>query len=463
MGRAGPRTRVVRPGGRAGVRAGRGGGAGRGRDVAAAGLDVRGNRLWWGGTACERLVERFGSPLYVYDAEVIRARARALRAAFTWPRTRLLYSCKANSNPAVLRLLRGEGYGIDAVSPGEIALALRSGFGRGDILYTGNNVTDDELRFALSRRVRITADSLSQLERLGRLAPGTSIALRVNPDVGAGHHDHVITGGPESKFGVWIDQLREAKRLARRAGLRIVGLHQHVGSGILDAEVFLDAMEVLLDLSGGFPDLEFLDFGGGLGVPAKTGQEPLDVRALGAMLSARFGRACERAGRGLTMVLEPGRFLVAEAGVLLARVNTVKRTPEHIFAGTDSGFHHLIRHPLYGAHHEIVNATRVTGPEEFVAVCGHVCESGDLFTHGRSISRLREGDVVAVLQAGAYGFAMSMQYNSRPRPAEVLVDGGRARVIRRRETLADLWRTVEGGKGGKGGKKKPQMNTDGHR
>lgn len=403
-------------------------------------LETKGNKLWWGGVSCEKLIERFGSPLFVYDEHIIRGQARKLKTAVTYPETRLLYSCKANTNLTVLRILRQEGLGIDAVSPGEIFLALHAGFKPAHILFTGNNVTDEELRFALSKRVGMNIDSLSQLERFGKLCPGGAISVRINPDVGEGHHDHVITGGPESKFGIWVDQVSEILRLARKHRLRIIGLHQHIGSGILEAEVFLDAMEVLLGVALSFKELEFLDFGGGLGVPYAPGQAPLNVELLGRMLSQRFQSFCGKYGKPLTLILEPGRFFVAEAGVLLCRVNTVKATPEHFFVGTDSGFNHLIRHSLYGAHHEILNASRVKGPRKFVAVCGNVCESGDLFTHGREITKFQEGDIAAILNAGAYGFSMSMEYNSRPRPAEVLVKQGKARLIRKREPLDDLLR-----------------------
>jgi len=403
-------------------------------------LEIKRNQLHWGGASCEALAEKFGTPLFVYDEGRIRSQARGLKKAFSHPKVRLLYSCKANSNLAVLKALREEGLGLDAVSPGEIFLGLKAGFKPRDILFTGNNVTDEEMRFALSKGVGINVDSLPQLERFGKLRPGGEVSVRINPDVGEGHHDHVITGGPESKFGIWMDQVTEIKRIARKHDLRIIGLHQHIGSGVMEAEVFLDAMEVLLQVAPGFEDLEFLDFGGGLGVPYAPGQRPLDVRSLGRMLSQRFLRFCEKYGRTLTLVLEPGRYFVAEAGVLLTRVNTIKATPEHTFVGTDSGFNHLIRHSLYGAHHEILNASRVKGAREFAAVCGNVCESGDLFTHGREITRFAEGNLAAILNAGAYGFSMSMEYNSRPRPAEVLVHHGKARLIRKRETLNGLLR-----------------------
>lgn len=396
------------------------------------------NKLFWGGVSCEALIERFGSPLYVYDEQVIRAQARKLKRAFAGPRVRILYSCKANTSMAVLRVIREEGLGIDAVSPGEIHLALRAGFRPADILYTGNNVTDDELRFALARKVEVNVDSLSALERFGRICPGGRVSVRINPDVGAGHHAHVITGGPDSKFGVWFAETPDVQRIAAQHRLRIVGLHQHIGSGVRSAAAFARAVAALLTVAARFEELEFIDIGGGLGVPYAPGQKSLDVAGLGRMLSGRFKRFCRSYGRNLTLVLEPGRYLVAEAGVLLTRVNTIKATPRHVFVGTDSGFNHLIRHPLYGAHHEILNASRVRGKRQFVAVCGNVCESGDLFTHGRSITKFREGDVAAILNAGAYGFAMSTQYNSRPRPAEVMVKTGKSRLIRRRDQLADL-------------------------
>lgn len=398
------------------------------------------NQLLWGGVSCETLAGRFGTPLYVYDESVIRDRARRLLAAFPYPNTRLLYSAKANTNLAVLRALRQEGYGIDAVSPGEILLALHAGFSSRDILYTGNNQTDEELRFALDNGIAVNVDSLSALTRFGRLNPGGHVSVRINPAVGAGHHAHVITGGPDSKFGIWIDRREDIIKLAERYRLKIVGLHQHVGSGIRSAAVFCRAMSALLEVAVHFPDLEFLDLGGGLGVPYAPGQRRLNIARLGRTVSRRFAGFCRKYGRNLQLLLEPGRYLVAESGILLTRVNTVKSTPKHTFIGTDSGFNHLIRHPLYGAHHEIVNASRVRGRRKFVAVAGNICESGDLFTHGRSITALQEGDLVAVLNAGAYGYVMANQYNSRPRPAEVMVKCGRARLIRRRETLSDLLR-----------------------
>ena len=396
------------------------------------------NQLVIGGISAVNLVKRFGSPLFVYDEKVVRQRARSLSQSITYPQTRLLYSCKANTNPVIMKMLRAEGYGIDAVSPGEIYLALRCGFMPDEISFTGNNCTTVELEYVIKQGILINVDALSQLEKIGRIKPGLRVSLRVNPDVTAGHHQHVITGGPDSKFGIWVHQLAEAKRIAGRYRLKITGLHHHIGSGILEAETFLTAMEVLLEIAADFEGLDFLNIGGGLGVPYSPDQKPLDIRKFGRMVSERFVRFCRHYGKPLTLMLEPGRYPVCEAGILLATVTTIKDTPEHIFVGVDSGFNHLVRHTIYNAYHEIVNASRLRGPKQFVAVCGNICEGGDLFTHGREITRFREGDIVGVLNAGAYGYSMSSQYNLRTRPAEVLVNGKQVRLIRRRETLADL-------------------------
>ncbi|MBM4045072.1 MAG: diaminopimelate decarboxylase [Planctomycetes bacterium] len=403
-------------------------------------MEIARNRVHLGGISVERLVERFDSPLFVYEEDTLRDRARTLRWCFTWRDVALHFACKANTNLAIMRILRQEGCNIDAVSPGEVFLALKAGYKPSQILFTGNNVTDDEMRFVASKGVLINVDSLSQLDRYGKLFPGTPVSVRINPDVGAGHHDHCITGGPDSKFGVYFDKVADVKRLAKRHGLRIVGVHEHIGSGILETKTFLLAMRVLLDVARQFDSLEFVDFGGGIGVPYRPDQKPVGLTAFGRQVSALFADFCKSYGRDLQLKLEPGRFFVAESGFLLAKVNTVKCTPKHKFVGTDSGFNHLVRHTMYRSYHGILNGSNPNGRKELVVVAGNICESGDLFSHGREIAKVREGDVLVILTAGAYGFSMSSNYNSRPRPAEVLVKDGRAKVIREREALQDLLR-----------------------
>lgn len=408
-------------------------------------MEISKNQLTIGKIPAPHLIKQFGSPLFVYDEQCIRTMVRRLRGAITYPRTQIRYACKANTNPTIMRIIKEEGCGVDTVSPGEIYLALKSGFKRTEISFTGNNCTESELRYAIKNHTSITIDSLSQLERLGKIKSGLSIALRVNPAIGGGHHRHVTTGGPTAKFGIWIHQLNKAKEIARKYQIKIIGLHHHIGSGILDMAPILEAMEILLNAARAFKDLEFVDLGGGYGVPYNPNQKPLDIDKLGKLISERFSRFSQQYGKQLTLMLEPGSYLVCESGILLATVTAIKETPKHIFVGTDSGFNHLIRHPLYNAYHTIINASQVNGSKQLVSVCGNLCETGDLFTHGRKITRFKEGDIVAICNVGAYGYSMSSQYNSRLRPAEVLVNGNQAKLIRHRETLADLARTYLSG------------------
>lgn len=401
-------------------------------------VEFRGGILHIGGLSVIDLIAEFGSPLYVYDEACLRAQYERLQQAITYRPFQLRYACKANGNLTILRLLRQWGAHLDVVSPGEVVLAERAGYSAHELLYTGNSVTNAELEFVHHRGILINMDSLSQLRRYGERFPGHDICLRLNPDVGAGHHQHVITGGPDSKFGIAVAELEQARELSRRFNLRVVGLHQHIGSGILDVAIFEQAMLPLLEVAGQFDSLQFLNFGGGLGIPYAPEEVALDVDRLGRAISQRLEAFSRSYGRRLRLELEPGRFLVGPCGYLLTQVNTVKRTSKHLFAGTDSGFNHLIRHPLYRSYHRIINATRQHGPRQTVAVCGNLCESGDLFTHGREMVLPQEGDILAICDAGAYGYSMSFPYNQRPRPAEVLVSQGRARLIRRRETLDDL-------------------------
>ncbi len=402
-------------------------------------METKNGKLYVGGVSCETLVKKYGSPLYVYDEEMIRRKVQSLLKAVAYPKFSIHYACKANSNLDILRIILQEGCRIDAVSPGEVFSALHVGFKPDDILFTGNNVTDDEMKYVIDKGIMVNIDSLSQLRRYGNMNPGGRISVRINPDVGAGHHDHCITGGPDSKFGIYFDKVDSIKKIAANHDLTIVGVHQHIGSGILDPDQYILAMDVLLKAAPEFANLEFVDFGGGIGVPYAPEDRAIDINRFGKKITDRFDKFCDDYGKKIELKIEPGRYPVCEAGLLLTTANTLKSTPKHHFVGTDSGFNHLIRHPLYLAYHEIVNASNMDGAEKRkYAVCGNICESGDLFTHGRLISEVKEGDVVAVLNAGAYGFSMSSNYNSRPRPAEVLVNGDKVTVVRKRQTYDDL-------------------------
>ncbi len=401
------------------------------------------------GIEVDKLIEKFGSPLYVYDFDLMKKRYNELYSAINYPNKKILYACKANSNFYLMKELCSLGAGIDAVSPGEIFLALKAGFNPEDILFTGDNVTMQEIDFCMAKKVPVNIGSLHHLEKFGKKYPGSKVSVRINPDVGAGHHDHVITGGPHTKFGIYHDKIDDIKQIAKKYNLNIFGVHCHIGSGILEVKRFMDAVEIVLLVAQKFHDLDFIDFGGGIGVPYHTADNPIDVQNFGIQLSQRFSKFCHEYGKKIHLYLEPGRYIVSESGYLLVTVNNVKETPEHKFAGVDSGFNHLIRPMAYGSYHEIINATNRNGETESIIVAGNLCESGDVFTRGeagiedRIINRVKDGDILVILNAGAYGYSMSSRYNSRFLPAEVAVSGGKSKLIRKRENFKDLLKSAK--------------------
>ena len=394
------------------------------------------------------LANQYGSPLYVYEAARIRGAFDTLARAFAVDDLRIHFATKANSNPWILRLLCQAGAWADVVSPGEILMARTAGFPPRRLLYNGNSASDAEMRTAVDQGVRINVESLSQLRRLGELAPGTAISIRFNIYVGGGHHSHVITGGPESKFGIDWEQADEAQAVAASGSLRVAGVHCHIGSGVLEAERFVQAVTNLLTVARRFPGLEQVNFGGGIGIPYRREQRELAVDRLGTLLTAEYQRFCVDYGARPALCLEPGRFLVARSGTLLCRVTAVNQTRKYLFVGTDSGFNHLIRPAMYGAYHEIEAVKPRAGAARPTVLTGNICESGDVFTRGeegiepRDLPPLQEGDLVAIRDTGAYGFAMASRYNSFPLPAEVLVEDGRGTLIRRRDTLDQLLSNV---------------------
>ena len=401
-----------------------------------------------GGLPAATLANQYGSPLYVYEAARIRGAFDTLARAFAVDDLRIHFATKANSNPWILRLLCQAGAWADVVSPGEILMARTAGFPPRRLLYNGNSASDAEMRTAVDQGVRINVESLSQLRRLGELAPGTAISIRFNIYVGGGHHSHVITGGPESKFGIDWEQADEAQAVAASGSLRVAGVHCHIGSGVLEAERFVQAVTNLLTVARRFPGLEQVNFGGGIGIPYRREQRELAVDRLGTLLTAEYQRFCVDYGARPALCLEPGRFLVARSGTLLCRVTAVNQTRKYLFVGTDSGFNHLIRPAMYGAYHEIEAVKPRAGAARPTVLTGNICESGDVFTRGeegiepRDLPPLQEGDLVAIRDTGAYGFAMASRYNSFPLPAEVLVEDGRGTLIRRRDTLDQLLSNV---------------------
>lgn len=392
-----------------------------------------------GGRPAPQLAAQYGTPLYVYDGDHIRHQYRRLREAFG-PSVRFQYACKANTNLNLLKLLRQEGAGLDAVSMEEVRLGLAAGYAPHDILYTPNCVSLDEVAEGVELGVNINIDSISLLEQFGhRYGGSVPVCVRLNPHVLAGGHSHIQTGHIDSKFGISIHQMRHLTRVVKANNIHVVGLHMHTGSDILDADVFLNAAEVLFNAAFQFENLQYLDFGSGFKVAYREGDVTTDIETLGRKVGESFARFCEEYGRPLELWFEPGKFLVSEAGTLLVRTNVVKTTVSTVFAGVDSGLNHLIRPMLYEAYHHITNVSHPEGTQRVYDVVGYICET-DTFGHDRKLNEVREGDVLAMANAGAYGFAMSSNYNSRLRPAEVLVLEGKDYLIRRRETFEDLLR-----------------------
>jgi diaminopimelate decarboxylase len=389
------------------------------------------------------LIARFGSPLYVYDLAVVRARAQALKQAIQYRPFKPLFAIKANPCPSVARTIIAKGFGVDAVSPGEVALALRLGVKPEHILYTENNMTDAEQAEAIAQGVLINCGSLDRLKRLGQ-AGATTACVRFNPDIGAGAHEKICTAGPMTKFGVHYSQVNDVNRIEKETGIHVIGCHMHIGSGILDADVYARAMTVIIDVAKQLPHLQFIDFGGGLGIPYRADQGAIDVAAVGAKADALMREFCKHYGRTIELRLEPGRFLVAEAGTLLTTVTAIKTNPDtalakgRTYVGCDSGFNHLVRVAMYDAYHRIDNLTHPQAEKQIVDIVGNICESGDVFARDRALPRAELGDILAIRDTGAYGMAMASTYNMRPMPAEVVIDGETVRVARPRQELSAL-------------------------
>lgn len=391
-----------------------------------------------GGVSVSDLADVAGLPVYVYDADTIAYQVHRLHDAFSGMHHRLMYACKALTNLSILRLMRELGTGLDTVSIYEVHLGLRAGFAPADILFTPNMVSYEELQEAVALGVHINIDSISVLERFGHdYGSAVPVWIRINPHIMAGGHERISTGHIDSKFGISIHQMRHVHRVVAGSAITVHGVHMHTGSDILDTEVFLQGADILLDVADQFPDLRYIDFGSGFKVAYKPDDAATDVEELGRKLTQRMSEFNQQRTTPVEVWFEPGKFLVSEAGTFLARVNVVKQTTATVFAGVDSGLNHLLRPMLYNAYHHITNASNPHGVRRLYTVVGYICET-DTFGFDRSLHEVREGDVLAFSNAGAYGWMMASTYNSRPRPAEILVRDGVARVIRRRETFEDL-------------------------
>lgn len=410
-------------------------------------LEDRKGTLYFDGYSTVELAKEYDTPLYLLSEKRIRDNYDRLygKLVNNYKYVRIYYAAKANTNLNVLRIMRQQGAYLDTVSPGEVFLALSAGFTPDRLLFTGTSVRNDELKMLADANITINVDSQSEMDRLLKISVPQILSVRVNPEVGAGHHSHCITAGPDSKFGLWEEEVIQAYAIAQRARVGRFGIHMHIGSGVLEPEPYAAAVEKLLKIAKRVHeevgiDFEFIDIGGGLGIPYNPEEKDLDLSEFSSKVVSMFKAKVKEYGLGKPFLfVEPGRYLVGDASILLTSVNTVKVTPSHKYVGVDAGFHTLLRPAMYGSYHPILVANKLDATDKDIFdVAGPICESGDLLAKDRELPLVAEGDLLAVLNAGAYGYSMSSQYNSRPRAAEVMIKAGKPVVVREREQLKDL-------------------------
>ena len=383
------------------------------------------------------LTKKYGSPLFVYDTTIIQKQYERLMNAFSGVHVKLHYACKALSNLEVLKFIRTLGAGLDAVSIEEVSLGIRAGYQPEQICFTPSGVGLSELEEAVHKGVKINIDNLDMLELFAQKYPDYPVCIRINPHIMAGGNLKISVGHIDSKFGISIHQLPHLLKLVDHWNIPIEGIHMHTGSDILDAEVFLGAVEILLNAAKSFPNLEYIDLGSGFKVPYKEGDIETNIEQLGQTISTRMKTFYKEYGKEVDLIFEPGKFLVSEAGILLTEVNTVKVSPSTLFAGVNTGFNHLIRPMFYNAYHHIENISNPSGNPRVYNVVGYLCET-DTFAVNRRIAEIRVGDILSFRNAGAYCFTMASNYNSRLKPAEVLLHKGKDYLVRRRESFEDL-------------------------
>ncbi len=419
-------------------------------------LSEQAGRLYFDGNSVSDLAERFSTPLYAYSEAGIRSNYRKLHGAFSghYKKFRIFYAVKANNNPAVLRILQQEGAGADCSSPSEIMLARMAGFSVRDMLYTGNYNSNDEFRYAIEAGATLNLDDISHVQRVSGIKAQEELCFRINPGMGSSGEEKLVFAGPDAKFGISAERAAEAYALAKGLGTRRFGIHMMTGSNILDGQYFPEITARLLDIAGSIAEnagiaFSFVNIGGGFGIPYKPGEEELDINRVASSIVSVFKEKCSEHRLGEPELrIEPGRYLVGDAGILIAKVTTIKEASKR-FIGCDAGMNTLLRPALYGAYHHIFvegkadssNAAlgQHRGQLSYYNICGQVCENTDQFAKDRQLpGDVKEGDLLVMLNAGAYGFGMSSQYNSRPRAAEVLCSSGSAELIRERESTLDL-------------------------
>ncbi|MBW2979797.1 diaminopimelate decarboxylase [Candidatus Woesearchaeota archaeon] len=413
-------------------------------------LENRKGILYIEGANALELAKEFDTPLYVYSEKRIRDNVKRVKAAFNryYPNFKMYYAVKANNNLAILKIIKQEADGFDAAAPEEIHLALEAGAKPDEILYSGVYHRNEELAYALKAGVKINLEGISQVKRLLKFGVPEFISFRINPGISGGSIKGLVFAGEDAKFGIIENNALEAYRIAKEAGVKRFGMHMMTGSCVTDPNYFEEASSKLLDIAGNIRkelgiEFEIIDIGGGLGVSYEPGEHDLDVEAAAKKVAEVFGKKVKELDLGNpTLMMEPGRFIVCDSSVLLTRVHSIKEAYKH-FIGVDAGMNTLLRPMLYDAYHQIVVANKLNEkPTEKVNIVGPVCENTDQLAKDRLMPAIEEGDLLAVLNAGAYGFSMSSHYNTRPRAAEVLVNDGKAEVIRERETIYDIYKNV---------------------
>ena len=401
-------------------------------------MDLIDNAYYVNGIDVTEICKKYGTPLYLYDSEKMKEQFNKMKSAFPYPKLKINYACKALTNLNILKLFRNLGAGLDTVSIQEVWLGLKAGFEPQEIIYTPNCVSIEEIKLAVNEGVKINIDNISILDQFGHeYGNKVPVCIRINPHIMAGSHSKISTGHIDSKFGISIHQLPLVERIVKSHNIHIEGLHMHTGSDILDVGVFLQGAEILFEVARKFPSLDYIDFGSGFKVPYKPDDYSTDLDELGENLSKRMSEFSKELGKDLTLMFEPGKYLVSESGYFFVNVNVVKQTTSTIFAGVDSGMNHLIRPMFYDAYHHIINISNPSAKPRIYSVVGYICET-DTFGYDRKIAEITEGDILCFMNAGAYCYSMSSNYNSRFRPAEVLIHEGKDYLISRRETLEDL-------------------------
>ena len=387
-----------------------------------------------------QVAEEFDTPVYVYHAEKIAEQYLKLKSAFRSSKAKFFYACKALTNINILKHLHSLGSGLDCVSINEVHLGLMAGFNKADILFTPNCVDFNEILEAKELGVNINIDNISILEQFGNTFGNSyPVCIRLNPHIMAGGNFKISTGHIDSKFGISIHQIRHIERIVKTTHLNIEGIHMHTGSEIKDINVFLMGLEVMFSMAGRFADLKYIDLGSGFKVSYQHGDKETEVNLLGEKVAEAFLKFEEETGKKLEVWFEPGKYLVSEAGYFIVKANVIKQTPATVFVGVNSGFNHLIRPMMYDAFHHIENISNPTGIPRIYTVVGNICET-DTFAWDRTLNEVREGDLLVFYNAGAYGFEMASNFNSRLKPAEVMVKNNKAILIRRRDSMEDLLR-----------------------